>query len=210
MSLQIKKNIPLLILIILHLVGLVGLQSSYSSLFESLTPFNLLISAYILFSWHTDFNKEFYWFVSIIVCAGFLVEVLGVKTELIFGSYQYGKTLGPKIMSVPILMGLNWLNLIYATGVILNKISIPIYVKAFIGSGILMVLDFFLEPVAIKYDFWSWKNNAIPIQNYVAWFICSYIFLLLFFFLKFKKENKITLPFMIIQFIFFTTLYFFI
>lgn len=200
---NIKNNIGLIVIFILHLVGIIGLISPYQSIFLSLTPLNLIISAYFLFQKHLDFSKTFWLFVTIIFSAGYFVEVLGVHTKLIFGSYQYGNTLGPKFLDVPILMGLNWLNLIYGVGVVLNRLPIPNYLKSFLGAGILVLLDLFLEPVAMKYDFWSWKNNLVPVQNYIAWFICSYLFLNLFYFLNFKKENRLALSFVIIQFAFF-------
>lgn len=201
-----RINIPLLVILILHTVGIFGLLSPYQSLFLLLTPVNLILSAYFLFSKHIDFSKSFWLFTIIIFSAGYFVEVLGVQTKLIFGSYQYGNTLGPKFLDVPILMGLNWLNLIYAAGVVLNRLQIPNYLKSFLGAGILVLLDVFLEPVAMKYDFWSWENNLVPIQNYIAWFICSYLFLNLFYYLNFKKENQLALYFIIIQFVFFLLL----
>lgn len=34
--------------------------------------------------------------------------------------------------------------------------------------------DFFMEPVAMRYDFWQWKNGIIPLKNYIAWFVISF------------------------------------
>lgn len=203
-------NNSILILFILHFVGILGLLSPYQQLFKTLTPFNLILSAYFLFSKQTDFSKSFWLFAIIIFIAGHGVEVLGVQTKLIFGSYQYGTTMGPKLLNVPILMGLNWLNLIYGVGVVLNRLQIPTYFKSVLGAGIMVILDVFLEPVAMKYDFWSWENNLVPAQNYIAWFICSYLFLNFFYFLNFKKQNPFALYFIIIQFIFFIFLSVFI
>jgi len=203
---NLLKNSAFQVIFILHAVGIIGLQSQYQSLFISLTPFNLVISTYFLFSKHLDFSKTFWFFAILIFCAGYFVEVVGVHSQLIFGSYQYGNTLGPKFFGVPFLMGLNWVNLIYCVGIIFNRFSVPDYLKSFFGAGILVLLDLFLEPVAMKYDFWSWKNNIIPIQNYIAWFICSYIFLNLFYVFSFKKENRIAFKFMMIQFLFFIIL----
>ena len=36
-------------------------------------------------------------------------------------------------------------------------------------------LDFLIEPIAVKYDFWNWSQNEVPKQNYLMWFILSII-----------------------------------
>jgi putative membrane protein len=46
------------------------------------------------------------------------LEVVGVKTGLIFGEYKYGSTLGIKLFEVPLIIGFNWVF------VILGSISI--------------------------------------------------------------------------------------
>ena len=70
----------------------------------------------------------------------------------------------------------------------------------------MVFLDFFIEPVAIKYDFWSWTKIVIPFQNYIVWYIVSFLFLMLFYSSNFKKENKLAPILFIIQLIFFITL----
>ena len=37
-----------------------------------------------------------------IVLIGFVIEVIGVKTGYVFGSYSYGDSLGFKILEVPV------------------------------------------------------------------------------------------------------------
>ena len=67
-------------------------------------------------------------------------------------------------------------------------------------------LDIFIEPIAIKLDFWQWQNSIIPMQNYVAWFIIS--FFLFLFFRKVNKNlsNRFSTIVLAIQFLFFTIL----
>jgi putative membrane protein len=36
-------------------------------------------------------------------------------------------------------------------------------------------LDFFVELFAMELEFWNWKNNLIPIQNFLMWFETSAI-----------------------------------
>jgi len=43
-----------------------------------------------------------------------------------------------------------------------------------ISSALLMVfLDYLIEPVAVKYNFWQWHTGYIPWTNYLTWLIVS-------------------------------------
>lgn len=196
-------------LVVIHLAGIIGINTAYKDLFLTLTPINLLISAFLLFLNHRDYNKSFYIFCIVIFSIGYLVEVIGVSTGIIFGNYSYGKTLGFKLLDVPVIIGINWLILVYCIGVIFNKLNLPILLKSLIGASLLVVLDFFIEKVAIKYDFWSWSQTNVPLQNYIAWFILSFILLLIFNLFRFKTENRMAQSLFIIQLVFFVTLAFF-
>lgn len=205
-----KKYIPHSILINAHLVGLVGLLSPYKELFMLLTPLNLILSGIVLFYHHKTFNGQFITFSILIFSLGYLVELIGVKSGKIFGEYSYGQTLGIKLFEIPIIMGLNWLNLIYAIGILFHKTKFHLIIKSFLGASALTFLDFFIEPVAIKFDFWTWAEPIVPIQNYVAWFVFSFLFLIIFYLFLFKKENKMAFTFMLVQLSFFFILSFLI
>ena len=129
--------------------------------------------------------------------------MIGVRTGIIFGNYHYGNTLGIKLLDVPVIIGINWMILIYCVGCIFHKIPGPIAVKSLMGAALLTGLDLMMEPIAMKYDFWKWNNSPIPAQNYVAWFVVSFLLLLIFHSLKFNKENKLAPSFYIIQLAFF-------
>ena len=91
----------------------------------------------------------------LIFWTGIFVEFLGVNYGLLFGEYTYGKNLGPKFFGVPFLIGMNWVSLTTISGSISNYISkgrkIPSIV---LGSILMLVIDFFIEPVAPMLDFW--------------------------------------------------------
>ncbi|MGZ4048033.1 MAG: carotenoid biosynthesis protein [Bacteroidia bacterium] len=193
-------------LVVIYLAGVIGLLSSYKNLFLFLTPFSLLLSASLVFINHKDFNKNFYVFCFTSFLTGFFIEVIGTKTGLIFGNYTYGNTLGIKLFDVPVIIGINWLVLIYCIGIICSKLNIPFFLKSFIGAGMLVILDFFIEVVAVKYDFWGWQCSAPPVKNFIGWFVVSFVLLLIFNQLKFNKVNPIAKVLFIVQLIFFTLL----
>jgi putative membrane protein len=64
-------------------------------------------------------------------------------------------------------------------------------------------LDFLIEPIAIKLDFWQWQNNTVPLQNYLAWFILSFILFYIFRLTNGIIENRFSKIILIIQFVFF-------
>lgn len=190
-----------------YLAGMIGLQLSFTRpYFLALTPFNLLLSAAILFSFHRDRNRAFLLFCLISFLTGFFIEVAGVASGLIFGEYSYGSTLGVKWLEVPLIIGINWLMLIYSTGIICAGLKTHPALKAAAASLLMVLLDVFIEPVAIAYDFWSWESLPVPVQNYVAWYIISFFLHLLFFFLPFRKENPAAKFLYLFQLVFFLIL----
>ncbi len=108
-------------------------------LFIVLTPAILLLSFALLLNFHTPVldAKTTIVFISIFLISYF-VEVAGVRTGLIFGPYSYGRGLGLKLLDTPLLIGLNWVLLVYCTAAIFEKIPVGHYWKnsrSFIAHG---------------------------------------------------------------------------
>lgn len=153
------------LLALLYTVGVFGLSSPYQPQFVALTPCMLLATAGILFGHHSPWDKHFIIFCSITWLISFLVEVVGVQTSLIFGAYRYVAHLGWKVAGVPLLIGLNWLILVYAVGNMLAPLFKSTLLKSLVGAALITALDIVMEPVAIHLGFWHWENAHIPIQN---------------------------------------------
>ncbi|MBC7744491.1 MAG: carotenoid biosynthesis protein [Flavobacterium sp.] len=156
---------------------------------------------------HHNKNKEFGLFLLVTYFAGFFIEVLGVSTGFIFGVYTYGETLGIKLADVPLMIGVNWIILIYCTGISIKYLKIRNHlVRATLGSLFLVILDILIEPVAIRFNYWSWDGMNIPFQNYVAWFVFSFCMLMFFFARKFRKNNPAAIIMLVSQTVFFLIL----
>jgi putative membrane protein len=164
-----------------YLVGFVGLVSPIRNMFLPLSAINLIITAMVLASFHPKFNISFYLFTIFALLLGFLIEVAGVATGEIFGVYQYGESLGFKAWNVPIIIGVNWWMLSYASCQIAAKYFNNYWTKTAVASGLMILLDLFLEQVAIRNDFWSWQNDIIPLQNYIVWFFIAFIINMVYF-----------------------------
>jgi putative membrane protein len=180
------------VLPLMHLAGFIGLQLSISqSFFKALVPFHLLASLGLLLIFHRDWHKSAVVFCITAYLMGFLVELLGVHTGMVFGQYLYGQTLGWKIMEIPLVIGANWLVLIYCAGVVANNWHISTPIKTSLAALLVVGLDVLIEPVAMKLDFWNWADSIVPLQNYVAWYFISWVLLYFFYRLPFQKENHL-------------------
>ncbi|RZS95625.1 carotenoid biosynthesis protein [Cecembia calidifontis] len=190
-----KKKLPIIeaVITIIYLVGIVGMSiPEVRPYFQQLTPYQLLFTLGIMLSQHRDWNDSFIRFMAAAFLIGYGSEVSGVHTGFPFGNYQYGPVLGPQLFEVPIMIGVNWLILIYLTGTLLNNWIKNDFLAALIGSFTMVLIDFAIEPVAIALDFWSWENNIIPLSNYLGWFGVAFIIQMIFRKAVFTKENKIT------------------
>lgn len=170
------------------------------------TPFTLLLAAILLFSYHIKWTKGDVIFLVLVYLAGFTLEALGVYTGAIFGPYTYGNTLGYQVFNVPLVIGLNWTTLIYCIVNIVNRTGWKSYSVAALGAAFMVAIDLLIEPVAIALDFWNWEGGVIPLQNYVAWFVFSYVVIFLANITKRNWDNPLATPFFLIQVIFFLLL----
>lgn len=195
------------ILLLFHVTGFLGLAFSQDpSFYLQFVPLNLLLTAFLLFAFHPDRNPNFWWFGLVVMAAGFFLEVVGIRTGLLFGFYQYGPTLGAKWLGVPLIIGLNWLILVYATGVLARYLPLPDFLRAVVAAVLMVGLDACLEPVAVRYDFWQWRYDVIPIQNFKGWFVVSLILQVYFNRTHFEKRNALA-PFVyMVQLLFFLAL----
>lgn len=193
------------LVVLFYAVGYWGLvHPDYSPLFKKLVPFHLLLMLILMIISNEDRNQYFWTFLLTTFTAGFVIELLGVNTGAIFGNYSYGTTLGPKFADIPLLIGVNWILVIYSTGVFMKEFGIRNHIiRAFAGALLITTLDVLIEPVAIKYGYWNWEDFEVPFQNYVGWFVFSFIMLRFFFLMKFRKRNLAATTLFIVQFIFF-------
>lgn len=202
---NIKPVYSKVLLSIIYVVGIFGLWLK-PAIFIPLSPFNIALTCLLLLLYYPYKEKDFIRFCIFLFAAGFAVEMIGVQTGKIFGSYYYGTALGFKLKHVPIVIGLNWIMLTLATQTIAQKISNKLFVSATIAALLMVLLDLFIEPVASKFEFWHWQNNHIPVQNFVAWFIISFFFQGVGAVMKFDKENSMALFIYCLQLIFFAGL----
>ena len=196
------------LLLLFYFFGTVGIGlSDFKHLFLPLTPFNLLLTLFIFYKVNNDFSRKFLILSFIIFLIGYSVEAIGVATGALFGSYSYGEFFGFKVFETPLLIGVNWLFLSLSThGAVQYFTKKPLFLIV-VPAVLMTILDFFIEPVAMKLGFWDWENNIIPFQNYVMWFATSAVIHGIIYVFKPKINPKISFVVLIAQFVFFVVLY---
>ena len=138
-----------------------------------------------------------------------LAEIIGVNTGLIFGSYNYGDSLGIKVMDVPILIGINWIITAIICGTIARKIKVLKYFQVTIAIALMLLLDFFIEPVAPMMDMWNFSNtNSAPLSNYITWAIVALPLQIYFVVKKLEFNFAISANLYLSQLLFFAALNF--
>jgi bisanhydrobacterioruberin hydratase len=169
--------ISIFLLFIFYGVGVWGIAfGDNPAQFILLTPLNLMITIGIVLANHSNWNsKAVVIFISVAIL-GFIIEMIGVNTGMLFGEYTYGKTLGWGILNTPFMIGVNWLILVYGTSnFVLTLFSTKnVLFLSIISATIMVSLDYLIEPVAIQLDMWSWADVVIPTQNYIAWWFLAF------------------------------------
>ena len=210
--------------ILFHIIGTTGILFFDKDFFIRSTPFNLLLMFALLVWTQRKKNKYFVLFLAASFIAGIGVEIIGVNTSLLFGEYQYGAVLGPRVMNVPWIIGINWFIIIYCCGISVNKLLTKVSSRATAtgadtpkimkllsiivdGATLAVFFDWLMEPVAINLKYWHWNGNGeVPFFNYFCWFIISILLLTVFHFCKFEKRNKFAVNLLLIQVMFFLLL----
>lgn len=202
-----RESLIRIVYVIFFAVGAAGLSIQYTrELFIQLMPFSLLLSMGLMFWMHNKWKTQHIIIFLLIALIGFSVEIAGVLTGVVFGEYSYGRALGFKILGTPPLIGLNWLMLVYAVFLMVNKMKLSVFLKIITGASIMVVYDIIMEPVAIRLDMWSWGGGSIPIQNYIAWFVISAVMLSIMYSAGLKYKNKVAITLFFVQMAFFLIL----
>ena len=203
------EKLAILVLSILYLVGIIGISMPIHPDFVLLTPLNLLFSLITVLIFHQNWDRNSVIFLFICFTIGYGAEVFGVQTGLLFGNYEYGPVLGPKVWETPLMIGVNWILLAYSSGMLINQLLPKLHpvLKAATAATVMVVLDIFIEPVAIQYNLWQWQGQTSPpLQNFLGWWLVAFIVLLFFTFLLKNRKNKVAIALLALQFVFFIAL----
>ncbi len=203
------KSYFLYFLILVYVSGSIGFVIN-PAFFSPFTPYTLLLTCFVFLIHSPLANKKFITAFFSIALLGYIIEVIGVKTGFVFGKYSYGNGLGYKLLDVPLIISINWALLICSgirvvSSIFTNKIVVLI-LAAFLVTGI----DLLIEQMAPKLNFWQFEGGFPNLQNYFGWIAVSFFTSYLFYPIIIKANFSVSLTLLILQIIFFTSLYLFI
>jgi putative membrane protein len=200
-----KFSLKILILPLIFFFGFIGhVVPEVRELIGSLSPYTLFAInlALICLIFKTKSKKLILWTLLTIVIT-FIIEAIGVRYGIIFGEYSYGNTLGFKIFDVPLIIGLNWVMVMLGAIEFIRSLNIKKPFILIFAPILTCLFDFFLEPVAIKLDYWHWKYTEVPLQNYLAWYLISLIATVVYLKLNVNQKFESLRIYFICQLIFF-------
>jgi putative membrane protein len=193
-------------MLIWYLGGIVGfLIPELKPLFQQLTPVGMVLATILLIYFHEPKDqKSWLTFVGITLIS-FVVEVIGVNTQVLFGNYQYGIALGIQLWNTPVVIGLNWLVLIYCIATMTKAIRDRWYFPL-VGASAMVLFDWLMEPVANATGMWTWADGIVPLKNYMDWFLVSGFLFLMIRILKVEFNNLMAGLLFTLQLVFFLSL----
>lgn len=198
-----RINISIFIIWLFQLTAMIGISTGFEDWFISKTPINLSL-IFLLLIWSIpEKSVRFGIAIGVFFLGGMLLEWLGVHYGVLFGNYEYGNNLGLKIFGVPLFIGINWAALTLASAGIASSILKNKIARVFLGAGLMVFLDFFLELSAPTFDFWFFENGVVPLKNYIDWFGVALLFNFIYQSLNLKGNSTFSYHLYAAQLVFF-------
>lgn len=201
------KTFAILWISLVHFFGILGIYF-LPDWFLPATPLVILVSSILVFLRYEKYRETRLVAFILVIIFTFLVEVYGVKSGNLFGTYSYGKNLGWKLFDVPLVIGLNWVALLMvAQQLTTHYIGINNrFFSALSVAALMTTFDLLLEVLAPQFDYWSFTNmNYAPVENFIAWFCVSFC-LGLYSYSHFRNQNRTAIFYGLAQLIFFMVL----
>src|SRR5262249_43454069 len=101
--------------------------------------------------------------------------------------YHFSEVMGPKLLEVPILLGLAYIGVGYLSwtlaGLILRGHTIT--AQPLLAAGVMVAWDLSMEPVwSNLVGAWTWHNGGAyfggPVSNFLGWYLTNYLIYQLF------------------------------
>ena len=207
--LKTLKSYLLYFLILVYVSGSIGFVVN-PTFFSPFTPYTLLLTCFVFLIHSPLADGKFLFSFFSIAFLGFIIEVIGVKTGLVFGKYSYGDGLGFKILNVPLIISINWAMLIFAGIRIVSSIFANKIVSLVFAALLVTLIDLLIEQVAPKLDFWQFEEGLPGLHNYLGWIGVAFFTSYFFYPTIIKGNRSVSLIILILQIIFFTSLFIFI
>lgn len=117
---------------------------------------------------------------------GLAAEVCGVRTAFPFGAYEYASTLGPAVLTVPLVVPLAWVMMAWPCLLLGRRLSpgrdrAGAVAAVLIAAWTLTAWDLFLDPQMNAAGHWTFADpepglpgtTGVPLTNLAGWFAVS-------------------------------------
>jgi uncharacterized membrane protein len=129
---------------------------------------------------------------------GLTAEATGVRTGVPFGEYSYTRSLGPRVLDVPLIVPLAWVMMAYPCLLLGRRLARwyaggpgpprarrggrrSAAVVVLTGGLTLAAWDLFLDPQMVAAGHWTWAHPSpglpglpgIPLTNYAGWVVVA-------------------------------------
>jgi len=195
---------------LLHISALIGVGLGYGEWFLSLSVWNLLLTFLLLVLMAPIWGMRAVGLSVLFFTVGIGVEWLGVNQGLIFGEYTYGENLGFKWQGVPLIIGVNWVILVWISGILSSHLFSNKLLASLGGAVLMVLLDLAIEQVAPAMDFWQFNVGHAPLTNYVGWFVVSWFLHAIFQFAGLTGQKRFAVHVYLCQLVFFISMMFLI
>lgn len=203
------KSYFLYFLILVYVSGSIGFVVN-PTFFSPFTPYTLLFTCFVFLIHQPISDKKYISAFLSIAVLGYIIELIGIKTGLLFGNYSYGNGLGFKLFDVPLIISINWAMLICAGIVTVSKVFNNKFIVISVTALVVTFIDLIIEQVAQKLDFWQFEGGLAGLHNYLGWIGVVFFTSYLFYPSLINGNRKVSSIILILQIIFFTTLFIFI
>lgn len=171
-------------------------------IFVAITPLTLLFSTASALVFHRAWNRRTVAWFALVFVSSFILEWRGVHDARIFGPYAYGPGLAPLVDGTPLIIGLNWLWLVYASHDLSARLSRNPVLRIVAGSLLMLAYDAVMEWAAPAMRMWQFDGTYAPLRNFAAWFVAAVVYHTGFEALAIRSDNRPACALFGLQFVF--------
>lgn len=169
---QYGQEIVLIVFAVLTVAGIAQYAFGLQYVLSLMPLYLALLTVGALYFWDAEQSRKLV-ITGVVAGSGYLIELIGTHTGLLFGDYEYGAVMGLRLFGVPLIIGVMWLVVTLSAWQIVQYGGLSI-IRRFMLAGVLVVMfDLVLEQFAIVYGLWVWQGNEVPLYNYACWFVFS-------------------------------------
>lgn len=100
----------------------------------------------------------------------YIIEIIGVKTGLPYGSFRYGTGMGPLIFDVPLLLPLAWVPLLLGSWQIALRLTAYKASRILITIFLLVSVDLVLDPGAVALGLWTYISDLVVVTRHEQYY----------------------------------------